>query len=222
MGLNEIIQAVVPIGFMAIWAVTSILNRDAEPLPPRQGGGNPLGPTPPPPRPNRGGLEVLPDGTLRRPTPQRFPTGNSESRRPSVSFEDEDLVVVRPAPISRPNPVVTPLQARTRTRRQTVPKKPEKSAAQPLGGALDTNVSQHLKPIDLGNTSRPIAPIGDLRKAGTAAEVELDHRPRLDATISSLKDPKRLREAFVLNELLQPPLSIRNGLGTRRTPLGPA
>ncbi len=42
MRLDILIQFIVPLTFLAIWALTSILNRDAQPLPPRPG--RPVGP----------------------------------------------------------------------------------------------------------------------------------------------------------------------------------
>ena len=37
MRFEVLIQFIVPLTFLAIWALTSILNRDAQPLPPRPG-----------------------------------------------------------------------------------------------------------------------------------------------------------------------------------------
>ena len=48
MRLEILIQFIVPLTFLAIWALTSLLNRDAQPLPPRPGrpGGGPGGAPP--------------------------------------------------------------------------------------------------------------------------------------------------------------------------------
>ena len=39
MRLEFLLQFIVPLTFLAIWALTSLLNRDAQPLPPRPGAG---------------------------------------------------------------------------------------------------------------------------------------------------------------------------------------
>ena len=44
MRLEFLLQFIVPLTFLAIWALTSLLNRDAQPLPPRPGAGRFRGP----------------------------------------------------------------------------------------------------------------------------------------------------------------------------------
>ena len=44
MRLEFLLQFIVPLTFLAIWALTSLLNRDAQPLPPRPGAGRGPGP----------------------------------------------------------------------------------------------------------------------------------------------------------------------------------
>ena len=46
MRLEFLLQFIVPLTFLAIWALTSLLNRDAQPLPPRPGAGRGPGPGP--------------------------------------------------------------------------------------------------------------------------------------------------------------------------------
>ena len=56
MRLEFLLQFIVPLTFLAIWALTSLLNRDAQPLPPRPGAGRMPGPGPGSGSgPNRGG-----------------------------------------------------------------------------------------------------------------------------------------------------------------------
>jgi len=51
----NLFQFIVPLTFLAIWALTSLLNRDAQPLPPR-----PMRPPAPPgPRPQGGAMPTL-------------------------------------------------------------------------------------------------------------------------------------------------------------------
>jgi hypothetical protein len=46
MRLEFLLNFIVPLTFLAIWALTSLLNRDAQPLPPRPGAGRAPGPSP--------------------------------------------------------------------------------------------------------------------------------------------------------------------------------
>ena len=81
-----LIQFIVPLMFLAIWALTSLLNRDAQPLPPRpgrpvgQGGPRPLNRVP-------GQLESRPSGTgmppMQRPTAS--PLADQQTMWPSTS-----------------------------------------------------------------------------------------------------------------------------------------
>src|SRR4051812_14996454 len=50
MRFENIFQFIVPLTFFAIWALTSLFNREAQPLPPRSG--RPLGPNGPRPMPS--------------------------------------------------------------------------------------------------------------------------------------------------------------------------
>ena len=50
MRLDILLQFIVPLTFLAIWALTSLLNREAQPLPPRPG----RSPVPGGPRPGMG------------------------------------------------------------------------------------------------------------------------------------------------------------------------
>ncbi len=105
MRFEILIQFIVPLTFLAIWALTSLLNRDAQPLPPRPGrppgpGGvrpqnraagqaapRPPGPGAPPPQPEAAALRAeRPEGRLdfgalqppRERTPQRPLTGGMD------------------------------------------------------------------------------------------------------------------------------------------------
>lgn len=44
MRLDSLLQFIIPLTFLAIWALTSLLNRDSQPLPPRPGAPRPPGP----------------------------------------------------------------------------------------------------------------------------------------------------------------------------------
>ena len=94
MRFEILIQFIVPLTFLAIWALTSILNRDAQPLPPRPGRPpGPAGVRPPgrvggqvePLNPGGGipGRAAVPPllGNVRRPGQPRFPSRFRVPRR---------------------------------------------------------------------------------------------------------------------------------------------
>jgi hypothetical protein len=119
MRFEILIQFIVPLMFLAIWALTSLLNRDAQPLPPRPGrqpgagGPRPLGQAP-----GRPDLRSLGPGT---PTPARTATRMEERSiwpqtpstaatarernvpRPPLKSVDEAIVYLENDPIKRNN-----------------------------------------------------------------------------------------------------------------------
>jgi hypothetical protein len=97
MKLEFLLQFIIPFTFLAIWALTSLLNRDAQPLPPRPGAGR--GPGNGPSRTGAGG-------------------GFSPSSRADLTGAGRTTAVSRPAatPAERPIPArwsTAPVQGRT-------------------------------------------------------------------------------------------------------------
>ncbi len=209
MGLEDVIRAIVPLSFLAIWLLTSIFNRDAKPLPPRQGFGGPIGAAPPRP---------LQEPVVGRDVSMRWGPGSQSQesgfetpvRRSPAEIREEDILVIR-AEQPRPLMKVNPAQRRTRSKPAPA-KKAASIEAELLGGALGSNVSQQMKPIDLTRTNTPFTAVGDLSNKSHAAEVAYGPRSQgLTDVRITLMDPARIREAFILNEILQPPVSRRFG-----------
>ncbi len=97
MKLEFLLQFIIPLTFLAIWALTSLLNRDAQPLPPRPGAGRVPGSGPG--RPGGGG-------------------GFSPSSRADLTGAGRATAASRPAgtPTERPVPArwsTAPVQGRT-------------------------------------------------------------------------------------------------------------
>jgi hypothetical protein len=97
MKLEFLLQFIIPLTFLAIWALTSLLNRDAQPLPPRSGAGR--GPGAGPTRTGAGG-------------------GFSPSSRAELTGAGRGTASGRPvgAPAERPVPArwsTAPVQGRT-------------------------------------------------------------------------------------------------------------
>lgn len=96
--LEALSQIIVPLIFLAIWAITSLLNRDAQPLPqrPARPGGRP-GPNALGPAARRSEPSSLP-GSTRRPGGEG-PPRNGSDRRPG-----EENPQASPRPARRPTP----------------------------------------------------------------------------------------------------------------------
>jgi len=205
-----LIKAVVVMSIMAIWAITSLFNRESKPAPIR-----PTGPMPPGPRPTDPTLRWSPTASPQNPGPRR------------VAIGDDDILIIpsdgarapRPGQ-ARPIPTVGP--------RRAAKAKPAPRAARPVEPAtprarlagVSQNVNQQLlksslamtpmeampsaaSPMSLGLSSVPSAPV---------------HAPlvTISAVAAAISDPVRLREAFIINEILQAPLALRTARPGRR------
>jgi hypothetical protein len=235
----DLMQFIVPLTFLAIWALTSLFNREAQPLPPRPGG-RPLGAGGPrpggpalPPRPPARGPESLSlpgDPTLRWPSPAA--ADRPALRRPE-SLPDDDLLIIRSEP-ARPSTPAPPRPGgaapqrrapRGRAPAPASPKRAEPALARTLSGTsgqgIAPQVNRHLELAPL--TKEPTiaaaaaAPIGSPATVTTTPPVV--RSPLLLAGVdlrSYLGSPTKLREAVILFEVLQPPLARR---GPRNRPL---
>ena len=119
MRFENIFQFIVPLTFFAIWALTSLFNREAQPLPPRSG--RPLGPNGPRPTPSASPDALRPvesgaDRSQRDPT-MRWSKPSAPDRPPArrtATSEDFDNDVLRiPAEPARRAPLLPgPAKAR--------------------------------------------------------------------------------------------------------------
>ena len=141
---------------------------------------------------------------------------------------EDDILVIQPDP-SRPS---RPGQARpvqptgprrpNRGRQPTPPvKKPDAPVARPKLGGVSQNVNQQLaNPIAMTPLTT-IAPMAtstgsDLAGAPSAPSKTTSPLPTISTLIPLMNNPSRLREAFLVNELLQPPLALRKLKGSGR------
>jgi hypothetical protein len=254
MRFEVLIQFIVPLTFLAIWALTSILNRDAQPLPQRQGrppGPGGMRPTGRPP----GQVDPLrPGGGL----PNRPPVPPGAGERPAAWTGLGAPPAPPPAP--RPRPRVNTLeeaivyleneQAAQGSGRPAMGQ-PGSAGARPLrgspsrrGGRTRTGVSsstlqprtdpetrraltdqvnlslakQRSKPLELSPLNAPMTSLtssmshpsittqmAQFAKPGPAAV-----RPPSALEIQKmLAAPSKLREVFMLAEILKPPVALR-------------
>lgn len=226
MKIDQLFQFIVPLAFLAIWALTSLFNREAQPLPPRTGRPpDPDGPKPsdrsPTVRPGEHRLESPPrDPTLRWSPPGAEP---SAARRPPARPDDEIVIleseIRRPVapPRPRPDAGTSPRRAaRTKPVTTASPKRPEPSSPRALSGSGSMPLTPQLtrsvdvKPLLALPTSAPLTNV----EASNASKAIPIRPVSQDATHSadfrpSMVSPDKIRESIIMSELLQPPLALR-------------
>ncbi len=215
MDLEILWKAIVPLAFLAIWALTALFNRDAKPLPNRVQATNPYGPkpTPPPPSP-------------RAPVPDRSPTlrwgpAAPPGVMPKAGGNDDDIVILdspRQVPSRADAPrVVTPSRrARPKPVIAAKPAPPVEGRGGGLAGvsqSVNQQLTTSLSMAPLSETS-PIATVQGSSVAPTSVEIDTG-RIRALSVRAAMTEPNRLREAIMVNEILQPPLSLRKGARRR-------
>ena len=237
MKLELLLQVIVPLTFLAIWALTSLLNRDAQPLPPRPGT-RPPGTGPgmgrssysPPMRPEA----TRPTSpSLDRTSPGRWATTTAAGRTsPSYRGSDEGIVILdddrrgtsaaggsSSARSARGlGPAARKAAARVRSAIAVPAQTPERSRTL-AGLTAEPLAPRRGKPLEMTPLSAPIAPITatpltvDSSAPGEAASVIVSpgDTPTLTANElgAMLASPKRLREVALLGEILRPPVSLR-------------
>lgn len=231
MRLENLVQYIVPLTFLAIWALTSLFNRDAQPLPPRQGDGRGPGPDGPRPSPRPTSSAMTDRRGEREPSapPSRVAPGDSGGPRRLRSL-DEGIVVVESDPRRSPTPSQggSRTTARRGSRGRSSQGTASRQAETPVPRALSAEMSRsHAPLLDHPEAlSKLAAPSGPLSIAETilsptsTTQAQAVSLPRVDADgIRALvRSPERLREAFILAEVIQPPLSRRRPLPVRRSP----
>jgi len=233
------LQIIVLLSIMAIWALTSLLSREAQPLPPR---------------PVRG---PVPDGTRSSPTarsaavnPGRYvETGERSSgpARPALARGmggDDGIVIIETdargsRPFSGP-PSASPSGAAPRNSRggqirrgsrgrSSSNANPARPAEPGRSRALTTQVTQSMaqkknRPLEIAPLDAPPTPFGmPLIHLATATLREQpkswDVPPAFDSAAlrTMLASRDKLREVALLSEILQPPIALRR---TRRAKRG--
>jgi hypothetical protein len=205
-----IFRLFVPLTFFAIWAITATFNRESKgfvPRPPGQGTASGVRPGDPTLRWGTGTMSGQPSAQ------RRVPLG------------DDDILIIpsdptRPARTAQGRAIPA---SRRSGRNKTVvptPKKDEPAPSRPKLGGVSQNVNQQLaRPLD-------VTPLTTIVPMSTSSGSELANSPTAPSktstvlTISTLiplmNDPMRLRESFIVNELFQKPLALRERRGIRR------
>lgn len=226
MRIDNILQFIVPLTFLAIWALTSLFNREAQPLPPRSG----RPPGPPGPRPAGAPMPPRPPVRRSEPSPNAPPTrwqpANSSGRpvRPrQPSRLEDDIVILDSEPKRPPVPPPPPPRAgggvsspRRTGRNRSTPaqqaKRPDSATPRALSASLaQESAAQMSRPLELN----PLAGINTPLSTQQSHDVAESTWTTIPSTSSNSPakllavTPEKLREAIILNELLQPPLALR-------------
>lgn len=189
------------------WALNQVLNKETVATPNR---GQPLGPRP-------GGLPPAPRPLERKVANSPYGPGRStSSSAPGRTSLDDEIIIIRAENV-RPasNAPARPQARRTAGRAKSPQAAPARRPAEPpapelLGGKIATSVAQTVslagRPLnDLGASSIVAA------SSPAGASLTMGQPINLNSAnlLSTLKDPIRVREAFLLNELLQAPVAKR-------------
>ncbi|HEY2157173.1 MAG TPA: hypothetical protein VGH33_16215 [Isosphaeraceae bacterium] len=208
MDLDTLLKAVVPLAFLAIWALTALFNREGNTLPARTvGPPNPYGPRPSiPPR-------VA--GPADRPPALRW---GPQAAAPPRAGGDDDIVIIEGPRLTRSVAPRPPRRIRPKPTPPVAPK-PAPIISTRIGmGNVTQSVNQQLvAPLTIEPlTSQASAVVSRAVVATAAKPVDLTSSPLSALGLGrSLIEPQRLREAIVISEILRPPLALR-GLDRRR------
>jgi hypothetical protein len=222
--LDGFLHYIVPLTFLAIWALTSLFNREAQPLPPR----TVRPPGPPDPKPGTKPSGYAPATTGRGDPSLRWssPTaGDRPATRRPVGRPDDEILIIEETrrPAAQPPGRTNLGGSRRGTRSRPVPpsvasKRPEPASLRPLSGALGPSVpiaQQMGRPLELNPLSMPASPLMGTEARNLSKTVSEPTRmpdrpiPVTDDFRLLLSTPAKLREAIIVNEILQPPLALR-------------
>lgn len=197
-----LIKIIIPVILLVFWALSNVFNREN----PQNAAKDRMTPNPsrpasyPPPRP-----------VERRPAP---------AHRYVPPRENDEVLIIRAEP-NRPQPRPGgngPGRRQAGRQRGAQSGGPSGRRAEPspsrnrdlVGGSLATDVNQSLtRPLELRPLSESLADSASVTNDPAPAASSAASSPSAAAIRTNLGDPSRIREAFVLNEILQPPLSLR-------------
>ena len=229
---DNIFQFIVPLTFLAIWALTSLFNREAQPLPGRTG--RPQPPGGPGKGMGTGGTSTTSrtEGTNRDPSLRWSSTtaGERSTARRAADRPDDAILIIeetrRGSGPSSSSPSIRSNAApgskrtnRTRSAPAGSPKRAELGGTlRALSGSLSSSVPmpQHMsRTLEMDPLAMPHSPLmastpSNLSRTIAEATKMPDRPiPVTDDFRLLLNSPAKLREAIIVNEILQPPLSMR-------------
>lgn len=219
-GMN-ILQLIVPLIFLAIWALTSLLTREAQPLPPRTT--RPTGPGGPRPgtstsgrMPERRGEPVTREAPVAR--WNSGATGTARPAPPRPASRDDEIVILeadtrRPASSRGESPRRS---ARSRPAAAPPARRAEPATTRSLSLAMAPDPAAQLnRTLELTPLTKMQLPLATSVTQEVAAPPPGTVSLAPPAALSSgeirglIASPAKLREAFVISEILKPPLALR-------------
>jgi hypothetical protein len=217
----EMVKAAAPLILLAIWALSSLFRNEAKPQP----GGHALGPRPGGPLHPPGARPGARPGTaMSRDPAMRWgnPPGTEGLPRRPPGRPNEEILIIRsetnrggrpPAP--RPGPGSAPPKRGTRSKAApaTAAKRSEPTSARPAvdqpGSLVSQHVEQTIEGQSLSNTTRANAAADAVTALYDARPKSANRTPLYDLQ-SLVGSAEELRKAIIVNEVLQPPVAMRN------------
>lgn len=204
-----LIRLIIPALFLLAWALNQVLNKEVRPAPP------PRGPVPDPFRNRLPPAQRPAAGTLL----ERLERTAPPPPRPSPALNPgQEFVIIETEsrPSRSPSAAPTPSRAGRRNRN---PKRSQQGGSSggsspKKGDSQDRNRQSGIGNLATGLTSAPVnvplAGIGNL-SAGAANldPPEVVRNPALGTLRDAIASPERIRQAILLNEILQPPIALR-------------
>ena len=234
MRIESLIQFIVPLTFLAIWALTSLFNREAQPLPPRSG--RVPGPGGAGPRPGLGTQTARPPGERRqepfaRPTSAARQAAQQKPPQRTGRVSDDDILIIESDP-RRSSTGTTRIGAPTvrrlgrgRDKAAAASKRAEPATQRTLASSMtaaSSIASEVAQPRSLDALVLPTSPLFapgpiDLPIADALKGRDSDRDPFSAGDFRILINSRaRLRESLIMNEILQPPLALRGPAFRRR------
>ncbi len=233
------IQILISLGILALWALTSLLSRETQPLPPRPGRPRPTeGPRPTPSfarndlaaaNPARASSDRLSDrGAAAALSPRSQSAlgtlGNDDIRilesdpRFARSLSSSSVSVSSSAPPAR----TSRSPSRRGSRARSAPS-PTSTAAQARPRQLSSQINQSMaraanRPLEITPLDLPLAslassliPLGARASFEPASFHEVGPSLNGKSVRAMFGSPEKLREITILTEVLKPPVALRQG-----------
>lgn len=216
--VDILIRLIIPALFLLAWALNQVLNKEAPPQPQR-------GPNPDPFR-NRLPPAQRPPGTLLERLERTAPPPPKPA--PPLRPGQEMVIVESESRPSRPSAGSAPAgssssSSTSRTnRRNRNPRRPASgggsasasSSTPKRGESGDRSRSSAFANLAPGLTDSPVNATGGMMSATPSPIEDLDPRdlapnPARDALQQAIASPDRIRQAILINEILQPPVALR-------------
>ncbi len=193
------LKLIIPAILLIFWALSNLFNRQQNSMQQARDRNSGLGPRP---------------GNFT--PPRERMTGNPSFQPPRPQPKSDDIIIIR-SETNRP-PVRTTAPRRQQGRQRPAatrrPEPPPPPPKEQLGGRIQSDVNHNLaKPFDVRPLNEQIA--NTVTKVDAEAPVGATMGVTITPVASALElfaalaSKGRIREAFILNEILQPPVSQR-------------